>query len=59
MHIECMYLRYGDVVFVDSVPFLQFQLFRAIACHCGSHFLQVANRIVGLTFDTNLLTYAA
>ena len=54
-----MYLRYGDVIFIDGVPFLQFQLFRAIACHCGSHFLQVAYSIIGFTFDTNLLTYAA
>ena len=48
-------VRERDVVFVDDVPFLQFEFLWSGSCLCCDKFLEVADGIILVTLHTDLL----
>ena len=49
-------VRERDVVFVDDVPFLQFEFLWSCSCLCCDKFLEVADGIILVTLHMDLLS---
>lgn len=52
----CGDVRKRYVVFVDGVPLLDAQFFRTRAGLCGDEFLQIANGVIRVALNPNLLS---